>query len=227
MDRVLRLEPPSATAIPTPPALIDEVQAEYVVRYGGRDESPVDPLMFDPPHGTFLVGYLDAVPVGHRRLAAPYRLEALGTSRDRRDQADVRRPGGPRRAATPARPGRARAAPRGGRHRGDRPRDRPAASRRRSRSTSRPATPRSRRSATTASRRSTAASRGGSSGRRRDARTSTRASSGSSTTYASTVTVGLAAGEHVEHSGGAVRVAVALRSGNRPATRRRCRAAPS
>ena len=43
--------------------LIDDVQSEYVVRYGGRDESPIDPLMFDPPHGTFLVGYADEVPV--------------------------------------------------------------------------------------------------------------------------------------------------------------------
>ncbi len=43
--------------------LIDDVQAEYVDRYGGPDESPVDPLMFDPPHGTFLVGYADKVPV--------------------------------------------------------------------------------------------------------------------------------------------------------------------
>ena len=29
--------------------LIDEVQAEYVVRYGGPDETPLDPLMFEPP----------------------------------------------------------------------------------------------------------------------------------------------------------------------------------
>ena len=43
--------------------LIDDVQAEYVVRYGGPDGSPVDPLMFDPPHGTFLVGYVDDVAV--------------------------------------------------------------------------------------------------------------------------------------------------------------------
>lgn len=43
--------------------LIDEVQAEYVERYGGPDEGPIDPLMFDPPHGSFFVGYLDDVPV--------------------------------------------------------------------------------------------------------------------------------------------------------------------
>jgi GNAT superfamily N-acetyltransferase len=43
--------------------LIGDVQAEYVERYGSPDQSPIDPLMFEPPHGTFLVGYLDQVPV--------------------------------------------------------------------------------------------------------------------------------------------------------------------
>lgn len=43
--------------------LIEEVQEEYVVRYGGRDETPLDPLMFEPPDGSFFVGYLDGVPV--------------------------------------------------------------------------------------------------------------------------------------------------------------------
>lgn len=60
--------------------LIDDVQAEYVVRYGGRDESPLDPLMFDPPHGTFLVGYLDAVPVTTGAWRRRTDLEALGTT---------------------------------------------------------------------------------------------------------------------------------------------------
>lgn len=41
--------------------LIGEVQAEYVVRYGGPDVTPLDPLMFDPPTGSFFIGYL---PVG-------------------------------------------------------------------------------------------------------------------------------------------------------------------
>jgi len=39
--------------------LIEEVQQEYVARYGGMDETPLDPLMFDPPLGSFYVGYLD------------------------------------------------------------------------------------------------------------------------------------------------------------------------
>lgn len=38
--------------------LIEEVQAEYVVRYGGRDATPLDPLMFEPPSGSFFVGYV-------------------------------------------------------------------------------------------------------------------------------------------------------------------------
>lgn len=43
--------------------LIAEVQAEYVVRYGGPDETPLDPLMFTPPTGMFVVGYLGGEPV--------------------------------------------------------------------------------------------------------------------------------------------------------------------
>lgn len=37
--------------------LIERVQEEYVRRYGGRDETPLDPLMFEPPAGSFFVGY--------------------------------------------------------------------------------------------------------------------------------------------------------------------------
>jgi GNAT superfamily N-acetyltransferase len=37
--------------------LIGEVQQEYVIRYGGVDDSPVDPAEFTPPSGLFLVGY--------------------------------------------------------------------------------------------------------------------------------------------------------------------------
>jgi ribosomal protein S18 acetylase RimI-like enzyme len=52
--------------------LIDELQAEYVVRYGGPDETPVDPAEFAPPDGLFVIGYLDGAPVamgGLRRHA--------------------------------------------------------------------------------------------------------------------------------------------------------------
>ncbi|PXY26231.1 GNAT family N-acetyltransferase [Prauserella sp. PE36] len=43
--------------------LIDLVQQEYVTRYGDPDVTPVDPAQFSPPHGIFLVGYRDGVPV--------------------------------------------------------------------------------------------------------------------------------------------------------------------
>lgn len=43
--------------------LVEEVQQEYVARYGGRDETPIDPAYFEEPLGAFFVGYLDGVPV--------------------------------------------------------------------------------------------------------------------------------------------------------------------
>ncbi len=48
---------------PDADVLVEEVQAEYVVRYGGRDETPIDPTYFDAPGGAFFVGYLDGRPV--------------------------------------------------------------------------------------------------------------------------------------------------------------------
>jgi GNAT superfamily N-acetyltransferase len=53
--------------------MVDEVQAEYVVRYGGPDAAAVDPAEFAPPGGLFFVGLLDGVAVamgGWRRLDA-------------------------------------------------------------------------------------------------------------------------------------------------------------
>jgi GNAT superfamily N-acetyltransferase len=43
---------------PVAAELVEEVQQEYVVRYGGRDGTPVDPTEFAPPEGLFLVGFL-------------------------------------------------------------------------------------------------------------------------------------------------------------------------
>ncbi len=43
--------------------LVADVQAEYVVRYGSQDESPLDPTVFEPPVGSFYVGYLGDEPV--------------------------------------------------------------------------------------------------------------------------------------------------------------------
>ncbi len=53
-------------------ALEAELQQEYVERYGGQDESPVDPAEFAPPDGVFVVGFVDGEPVasgGLRRHA--------------------------------------------------------------------------------------------------------------------------------------------------------------
>lgn len=60
--------------------LIEEVQAEYVERYGGRDQTPLDPLMFEHPAGSFFVGYLDGRPVASGAWRATSVL-ALGGSR--------------------------------------------------------------------------------------------------------------------------------------------------
>lgn len=43
--------------------LVDAVQAEYVVRYGGPDEAQVDAADFVPPRGLFLLGLAEGVPV--------------------------------------------------------------------------------------------------------------------------------------------------------------------
>ena len=56
---------------PVAQSLIDAVQQEYVVRYGGPDTAPVDPAEFAPPAGRFLVGYVGAEAVascGLRRV---------------------------------------------------------------------------------------------------------------------------------------------------------------
>ena len=44
---------------PAVAALIEDLQQEYVVRYGSRDESLVDPAEFAPPGGLFLLGLVD------------------------------------------------------------------------------------------------------------------------------------------------------------------------
>ncbi|MFC7340965.1 GNAT family N-acetyltransferase [Saccharopolyspora griseoalba] len=43
--------------------LIEELQQEYVDRYGEPDLTPVDPAEFAPPEGLFMLGYLDGRPV--------------------------------------------------------------------------------------------------------------------------------------------------------------------
>jgi GNAT superfamily N-acetyltransferase len=64
--------------------LIAAVQGEYVVRYGGEDETPLDPAMFDPPRGSFFVAYVGtgggAEPVACGAWRRRDDVEALGTS---------------------------------------------------------------------------------------------------------------------------------------------------
>jgi ribosomal protein S18 acetylase RimI-like enzyme len=62
---------PCSYADPVAAKLVAELQAEYVTRYGGPDETPVEPGEFDPPDGLFLVGSLDGDAVaagGWRRV---------------------------------------------------------------------------------------------------------------------------------------------------------------
>ena len=87
-------------AHPDAQLLVEEVQAEYVRRYGGRDETPIDPGEFDPPKGAFFVGYLvspdgadlpvatgawrlrsDVETLGSRRTAEGKRMYVVGSAR--------------------------------------------------------------------------------------------------------------------------------------------------
>lgn len=49
---------------PVAAELVGRVQQEYVDRYGGPDEAPVDPGEFVAPHGLFLVAEVAGVPAG-------------------------------------------------------------------------------------------------------------------------------------------------------------------
>src|SRR4051812_35096032 len=44
--------------------LVEQVQQEYVRRYGGRDAAVVEPDEFLPPRGVFLVAEVGGVPAG-------------------------------------------------------------------------------------------------------------------------------------------------------------------
>jgi GNAT superfamily N-acetyltransferase len=65
--------------------LIAEVQDEYVIRYGGPDDTPLDPLMFEPPAGSFFVGYAELEgrpqPVATGAWRRHDDVEAFGTRR--------------------------------------------------------------------------------------------------------------------------------------------------
>ena len=61
--------------------LVEEVQQEYVVRYGGRDDTPLDPQVFEPPAGAFFVAYLDDLPVASGAWRRRDDVAAYGTTR--------------------------------------------------------------------------------------------------------------------------------------------------
>ena len=44
-------------------ALVEQVQEFYVERYGGRDDTPLTTEEFEPPGGSFFVGYLEGAAV--------------------------------------------------------------------------------------------------------------------------------------------------------------------
>jgi GNAT superfamily N-acetyltransferase len=85
-DGLLRMAPARLEDRDTQ-ALVEEVQAEYTLLYGGPDSSPMDPGTFDPPRGAFFLGRVDGVPVamgGWRRRSD---VPAFGRS----DAAEIKR----------------------------------------------------------------------------------------------------------------------------------------
>lgn len=61
-------------------ALVAEVQEYYTAIYGSPDSAPADSREFAPPHGRFLLGYLDGAPVamgGWRFHTAPVDIDAV------------------------------------------------------------------------------------------------------------------------------------------------------
>lgn len=76
-----------AVSHPDAAALIEEVQQEYVARYGNRDETPMVPGYFDTPQGAFYVGYLDGAPVA----TGAWHLRTDVTALGRRASAEIKR----------------------------------------------------------------------------------------------------------------------------------------
>jgi GNAT superfamily N-acetyltransferase len=72
---------------PDAQALIEQVQEEYVIRYGGRDESPIDHTEFVAPRGAFFVGHLDGLPVVSGAWRRRSDVEFAGTT----DTAEIKR----------------------------------------------------------------------------------------------------------------------------------------
>ena len=67
--------------------LVEQVQEEYVERYGSRDDTPIEPGYFDPPDGAFFVGYDARTPVATGAWRRRSDVPALGTT----DTAEIKR----------------------------------------------------------------------------------------------------------------------------------------
>ena len=78
--RTLRIERLAYTD-PVVQQLVEEVQQEYVVRYGGPDGAPMEDTMFDPPTGAFYVAFLGEEPVATGAWRAREDVVALGGTR--------------------------------------------------------------------------------------------------------------------------------------------------
>lgn len=72
---------------PDAAALVEEVQLEYVARYGTRDETPLAPGYFEEPQGAFFVGYRDDVAVA----TGAWRLRSDVTALGRSASAEIKR----------------------------------------------------------------------------------------------------------------------------------------
>ena len=66
---------------PVVQALVAEIQQEFVVRYGGPDETPLDVATFEPPTGAFFVGAVDGKHVAMGGWRSRPDVVALGRSR--------------------------------------------------------------------------------------------------------------------------------------------------
>lgn len=60
--------------------LVEEVQSEYVARYGSRDDTPLEPGYFETPSGAFFVGYADDEPVATGAWRRRQDVTALGSA---------------------------------------------------------------------------------------------------------------------------------------------------
>ena len=68
-------------ADPVVQLLVEEVQQEYVVRYGGPDGAPMEDTHFDPPSGAFFVAFLRDEPVATGAWRTKEDVDALGGTR--------------------------------------------------------------------------------------------------------------------------------------------------